>query len=268
MKFQLIEPESSSISTMLGGTATVSCGGVGLSSVQPLWLFSLHVAAVAARACGNIRNGADKPATRVNASTIAAGLEARMVWRVLNMAVSPCGFPFRPVASVGGLGVEGALHHAHGVLGAAGGARGDAEDVDVEMAGAAVVGTGDAGLMLRTGARRLHQAHVLDEVLRVFRNIRGGQPGGKTGSTGAFVGNGPSERKPAVVCGAELRNRAARRVQRGGGIVFDATGTGVDGGGRAPDAPLGAAQCRVAAHRGELRAAGGGDHALLQQRTG
>jgi hypothetical protein len=76
---------------MLGGTATVSSGGVGLSSLHPLALFALHVAggAAAAFARGSITNGAVSPATSDKASTMAAGREARIVWRVMDMAESP-----------------------------------------------------------------------------------------------------------------------------------------------------------------------------------
>src|SRR5690348_11619374 len=79
--------------------------------------------------------------------------------------------------SVAGLCVEGAFCHPHHVLVAACRTRGDAINVNVDLAGAAVVGTSDARLVLGTGTRRLHQAHVFDDVARVGGYVRAGDVG-------------------------------------------------------------------------------------------
>ena len=68
------------MSMMFGGTATVASGGVGLSSVHPLLLFSAHGnGVVAAVARGSITKGAERPATSDSAKIMAAGREAKTV---------------------------------------------------------------------------------------------------------------------------------------------------------------------------------------------
>src|SRR5690348_6701095 len=78
-----MDPESSKVTTILGGTALVCSTGAALSSVVP------SGTTTAALTRGNIMKGADSPATSDNASTMAAGREARTVRRVVDMAASP-----------------------------------------------------------------------------------------------------------------------------------------------------------------------------------
>jgi hypothetical protein len=66
MKLLAIEPESSNVTMMLGGTARVTFGGVGLSSVKPL-------GGVAA----NAGDGADAPPASVSSNASADGKTPR-----------------------------------------------------------------------------------------------------------------------------------------------------------------------------------------------
>src|SRR6185437_15728407 len=116
--------------------------------------------------------------------------------------------------SVGRLCVESALCHAHGVLGTTRCPRGNAVNMDIDVVSRTThVEASSARFVLGTGARRLHQTHVFDDVARVFHDAGAGGVAVRwdrhirevvAGAGQAGVGDAGGQ--PCVVAGTELRD--------------------------------------------------------------